>query len=108
MGKALEILKDGGEVDYVGATNVELIGPGEAAGTYREYDVKDSAWEDGQVPLIERGNGPVSAPRARSETTLAELPTLEGTNGSANLLARFGDMIVADSVSQAFWRLPRC
>ena len=45
LGKALEILKDGGEVDYVGATNVELIGPGEAAGTYREYDVKDSAYE---------------------------------------------------------------
>jgi hypothetical protein len=37
LGKALQILNDGGEIDYVGATNVELIGPGEAAGTYREY-----------------------------------------------------------------------
>ncbi len=45
LGKALQILKDGGEVDYVGATNVELIGPGEAAGTYREYIVKDGAYE---------------------------------------------------------------
>ncbi|QHQ35884.1 ABC transporter substrate-binding protein [Algicella marina] len=45
LGKALQILKDGGDVDYVGATNVELIGPGEAAGTYREYIVKDGAYE---------------------------------------------------------------
>ncbi|MEM9578778.1 MAG: ABC transporter substrate-binding protein [Pseudomonadota bacterium] len=36
LAKALQILKDGGEVDYVGATGVELIGPGEAAGNYRE------------------------------------------------------------------------
>ncbi|KKL47130.1 hypothetical protein LCGC14_2338620 [marine sediment metagenome] len=42
LAKAIEILKEGGEIDYVGATNVELIGPGEAAGTYREYDVKDA------------------------------------------------------------------
>ncbi|MWD29706.1 ABC transporter substrate-binding protein [Aquicoccus sp. SCR17] len=41
LGKAMQILKDGGEIDYVGATNVELIGPGEAAGTYRDYEVKD-------------------------------------------------------------------
>ena len=45
LGKALEILAGGGEVDYVGATNVELIGPGEAAGTYREYEVKSGAYE---------------------------------------------------------------
>ena len=45
LGKALQILADGGDVDYVGATNVELIGPGEAAGTYREYVVKDGAFE---------------------------------------------------------------
>ena len=45
LAKALQILKDGGDVDYVGATNVELIGPGEAAGTYREYEVKDGAYE---------------------------------------------------------------
>jgi len=36
LAKALQILADGGEVDLVGATNVELVGPGEAAGNYRE------------------------------------------------------------------------
>ncbi|MEC9434763.1 MAG: ABC transporter substrate-binding protein [Pseudomonadota bacterium] len=45
LGKALKIIADGGDVDYVGATNVELIGPGEAAGTYREYEVKDGKYE---------------------------------------------------------------
>ncbi len=45
LGKALEILKNGGDVDYVGATNVELIGPGEAAGYYREYEVVGGAYE---------------------------------------------------------------
>ncbi|GGH17945.1 amino acid/amide ABC transporter substrate-binding protein, HAAT family [Cribrihabitans marinus] len=41
LGKALQILKDGGEVDYVGATAVELIGGGESAGNYRQYEIKD-------------------------------------------------------------------
>lgn len=41
LGKALDILRDGGEVDYVGASAVELIGPGESAGSYREIEVKD-------------------------------------------------------------------
>ena len=45
LGKALEILKDGGDIDYVGATNVELIGPGEAAGTYRYYEIKEGGFE---------------------------------------------------------------
>jgi branched-chain amino acid transport system substrate-binding protein len=45
LAKALEILKSGGDVDYVGATNVELIGPGEAAGTYREYVVENGAYK---------------------------------------------------------------
>ncbi|RVT83933.1 branched-chain amino acid ABC transporter substrate-binding protein [Rhodobacteraceae bacterium CCMM004] len=44
LAKALEILAGGGDVDYVGATNVELIGPGEAAGTYREYEVQDGTY----------------------------------------------------------------
>ncbi len=44
LGRAFQILKDGGEVDYVGATNVELIGPGEAAGSYRYYEIKDSTY----------------------------------------------------------------
>lgn len=35
LAKALEIIAAGGDVDYVGATGVELVGPGEAAGAYR-------------------------------------------------------------------------
>ncbi len=41
LGKALEIIAAGGDVDYVGASNVELIGPGESAGNYREIEIKD-------------------------------------------------------------------
>ena len=41
LAKGLEILKGGGEIDYVGASAVELIGPGESAGTYREIEVTD-------------------------------------------------------------------
>ncbi|MGX9350453.1 ABC transporter substrate-binding protein [Shimia sp. W99] len=40
LAKALEILKAGGDIDYVGATDVELIGPGEAAGSFREVLVE--------------------------------------------------------------------
>ena len=36
LAKALEIIAAGGDVDYVGATAVELIGPGESAGNYRQ------------------------------------------------------------------------
>ncbi|SMP31687.1 ABC transporter substrate-binding protein [Shimia sagamensis] len=36
LGKALDILAGGGEIDYVGATAVELIGSGESAGNYRQ------------------------------------------------------------------------
>ncbi|MEL7150412.1 MAG: ABC transporter substrate-binding protein [Pseudomonadota bacterium] len=35
LAKGLEILANGGDIDYVGASDVELIGPGEAAGNYR-------------------------------------------------------------------------
>jgi branched-chain amino acid transport system substrate-binding protein len=45
LAKALQILKDGGEVDYVGASAVELIGNGESAGNYRQVLVKDGAFE---------------------------------------------------------------
>ncbi|GHA44838.1 branched-chain amino acid ABC transporter substrate-binding protein [Amylibacter ulvae] len=43
LGKALDILAAGGEIDYVGASNVELIGAGESAGNYREIEIKDAA-----------------------------------------------------------------
>jgi len=41
LAKALQILKDGGDIDYVGASAVELIGPGESSGSYREIEMKD-------------------------------------------------------------------
>ena len=37
----LLILANGGDIDYVGASNVELIGVGESSGNYREYEIKD-------------------------------------------------------------------
>lgn len=43
--KALQILKDGGDVDYVGGSDVELIGSGESAGTYREFENRDGKFE---------------------------------------------------------------
>lgn len=49
LAKGLQILKDGGNVDYTGATNVNLIGPGEASGTYREYEVRNGAYETVRV-----------------------------------------------------------
>ncbi len=45
LGRALEILKEGGEIDYVGASAVELIGAGESAGHYREIEMKDGKME---------------------------------------------------------------
>jgi branched-chain amino acid transport system substrate-binding protein len=41
LGKALELLAAGKDIDYVGATAVELIGPGESAGNYREIEIQD-------------------------------------------------------------------
>ncbi|WP_415183987.1 ABC transporter substrate-binding protein [Phaeovulum sp.] len=45
LGKALEILAAGGDVDYVGGSAVEMIGAGESAGTYREVTFKDGKME---------------------------------------------------------------
>lgn len=41
LGKALELISQGVDIDYQGATGVEMIEPGEAAGRYREVLVKD-------------------------------------------------------------------
>ena len=41
LAKGLEILAAGGDIDYVGASGVELVGPGEAAGNYREVIIED-------------------------------------------------------------------
>lgn len=47
LGKALQILADGGDVDYVGAASVELIEPGESAGSYREVEI-----EGGKIKVV--------------------------------------------------------
>lgn len=43
LGKALKILKDGGDIDYVGGSAVEFIGKGESAGSYAEIVVENGA-----------------------------------------------------------------
>ena len=47
LARALEILADGGDVDLVGASAVELIGPGESAGNYRQI-----TFEDGTLTVV--------------------------------------------------------
>ncbi|MBE1288494.1 MULTISPECIES: ABC transporter substrate-binding protein [Roseobacteraceae] len=39
LGKALELIAAGEDIDYVGASAVELIEPGESAGNYREIEI---------------------------------------------------------------------
>ncbi|MBL1405572.1 MAG: ABC transporter substrate-binding protein [Rhizobiales bacterium] len=41
LSKALKILSDGGDIDYEGGSAVELIGPGESAGNYREIAIEN-------------------------------------------------------------------
>ncbi len=45
LGKALELIAAGTDIDYQGASSVELIGAGESAGTFREVTVKDGKIE---------------------------------------------------------------
>ncbi len=45
IGKALELLAAGTDIDYDGASGVELIGPGESAGRYRQFEVKGGKYE---------------------------------------------------------------
>ena len=45
LGKALEMIANGEDVDYVGASAVELIGPGESAGNYRQIEFIDGKYE---------------------------------------------------------------
>ena len=45
LAKALELIAAGTDIDYVGATAVEMVGSGESAGNFREYDVKDGKFE---------------------------------------------------------------
>ncbi len=43
LARGLELAAAGEDIDYVGATGVELIGPGEASGSYRVYEIEDLA-----------------------------------------------------------------
>ena len=45
LAKALDLIAEGKDIDYVGATSVELIGAGESAGNFREYEIKDGKIE---------------------------------------------------------------
>ena len=45
LARALEIIAEGGDVDYVGATAVEMVGGGESAGSYREIQITDGKLE---------------------------------------------------------------
>ncbi len=45
LAKALELIAAGTDIDYVGATSVEMIGAGESAGNFREYEIKDGKFE---------------------------------------------------------------
>jgi branched-chain amino acid transport system substrate-binding protein len=45
IGKALELLAQGVDIDYDGASGVELVGAGESAGRYREFEVKGGKYE---------------------------------------------------------------
>jgi branched-chain amino acid transport system substrate-binding protein len=45
IAKGLEILAGGGDVDYVGATNVEMTDVGEVPGSYKELEVKAGKFE---------------------------------------------------------------
>jgi branched-chain amino acid transport system substrate-binding protein len=48
LGRALQIIADGGEVNYEGASAVELIGGGESAGNYRQIEI-----EDGEITTVQ-------------------------------------------------------
>jgi branched-chain amino acid transport system substrate-binding protein len=45
LAKGLKILADGGDVDYVGATNVEFTDVGETNGSYKEQEIRDGKYE---------------------------------------------------------------
>ncbi len=45
LAKALQILADGGDVNYQGATNVEFNEAGEVFGTYKELEITNGEWK---------------------------------------------------------------
>ena len=47
LAKGLEILNGGGDIDYVGASSIEMVGAGETAGVYREV-----GFENGEMTVV--------------------------------------------------------
>ena len=47
LAKGLEILNGGGDIDYVGASSIEMVGAGESAGVYREV-----SFENGEMTVV--------------------------------------------------------
>ena len=45
LAKALELIAAGTDIDYEGGSAVELIGPGESAGRYKEFVIKGGKYE---------------------------------------------------------------
>ncbi|MGL6210713.1 MAG: ABC transporter substrate-binding protein [Paracoccaceae bacterium] len=45
LAKGLKLLSEGVDIDYVGGSNVELVGGGESAGAYKEIEVIDGAMQ---------------------------------------------------------------
>ena len=45
LAKGLELLKAGQDIDYIGATSIEMVGAGESAGTYREVQFPNGELE---------------------------------------------------------------
>ncbi len=81
LAKALEMLAAGDDIDYVGASAVELIGPGESAGNYREIEFVDGDLFDGQLPLIDLimiRNGPEQSPAPFRKTRRGGKPARKG------------------------------
>ena len=48
LARALELIAAGTDIDYEGATAVELVEPGESAGSYREVE-----FTDGEVVTVQ-------------------------------------------------------
>lgn len=45
LGKALELIAAGTDIDYDGASGVELVGAGESAGRYKQFEIKGGKYE---------------------------------------------------------------
>lgn len=45
LGKALELIAAGTAIDYDGASGVMLVGPGESAGRYKQFEIKGGKYE---------------------------------------------------------------